>query len=151
MILRAVVQRVSQANVTVLGEVVGAIEAGMLLLLGVTEDDTQADVIYLAGKIASLRIFNDEAGKMNLSLEEIDGEILVVSQFTLYGDCRKGRRPSFVAAANPAKANELYLSFIAELKGLGVRVATGQFQKEMEVSLVNQGPVTLILESRKAF
>ncbi|VAX40140.1 D-aminoacyl-tRNA deacylase [hydrothermal vent metagenome] len=149
--MRAVVQRVSHASVTVAKEVVATIETGILLLLGVTEDDTQEDIIYLAGKIAGLRIFNDENEKMNLSVREVQGEILVVSQFTLYGDCRKGRRPSFIAAANPTKAKELYLSFVAELRGEGIPVKTGQFQKEMEVSLVNQGPVTLILESRKAF
>lgn len=149
--MRAVVQRVSKASVTVADKIVGAIDAGILLLLGVADDDTQKDVIYLAEKVAGLRIFNDADEKMNLSLKEVSGQILVVSQFTLYGDCRKGRRPSFVTAAKPEKANELYQSFVAELRGQGFVVETGQFQKEMEVSLVNQGPVTLLLESRKAF
>ncbi len=149
--LRAVVQRVSKASVTVADKIVGAIDAGILLLLGVADDDTQKDVIYLAEKVIGLRIFNDADKKMNLSLKEVSGSILVVSQFTLYGDCRKGRRPSFVKAAKPEKANELYQSFVAELRGQGFVVETGQFQKEMEVLLVNQGPVTLLLESRKAF
>ena len=149
--MRAVVQRVSRASVTVEKEVTGAIERGFLVLLGVSEDDTQDDVIYLAGKIAGLRVFEDDAGKMNRSLDEVGGKILVVSQFTLLGDCRKGRRPSFIKAAAPEKAEELYRSFVAEIRGQGIEVQTGRFQKHMDVELINDGPVTLLLDSRKQF
>ncbi len=149
--MRAVVQRVSQASVTVAGEVVGKIETGFLILLGVAADDSQQDVIWLAGKIAGLRVFEDDNDKMNLDLKEADGAALVVSQFPLLGDCRKGRRPSFVAAARPELANQLYQSFVAELRGLGVHVETGTFQAQMDVALVNDGPVTLMLDSRKSF
>ncbi len=151
MILRAVVQRVSRAQVTVNGEITGAIDRGFLVLLGVADDDSQDDVIYLAAKIAGLRIFEDEAGKMNLSLSEIGGGMLVVSQFTLLGDCRKGRRPSFVKAARPELAELLYRSFVAEISGLGIEVATGRFQEHMDVELINDGPVTLLVDSRKEF
>ena len=149
--MRAVVQRVSRASVTVDGEVVGEIARGFLVLLGVTEDDTQDDVIYLANKVAGLRVFEDDAGKMNLALNDIGGALLVVSQFTLLGDCRKGRRPSFVRAAEPAIADALYGSFVAELRGQGFVVETGRFQQHMDVELVNDGPVTLLLDSRKEF
>ena len=149
--MRAVVQRVSRASVTVEKEVTGAIERGFLVLLGVSEDDTQDDVIYLAGKIAGLRVFEDDAGKMNRSLDEVGGKILVVSQFTLLGDCRKGRRPSFIKAAAPELAEELYRSFVAEIRGQGIEVQTGRFQKHMDVELINDGPVTLLLDSRKQF
>ena len=149
--MRAVVQRVSRASVTVEKEVTGAIQRGFLVLLGIGEDDTQDDVIYLAGKIAGLRIFEDEAGKMNRSLEDVGGKMLVVSQFTLLGDCRKGRRPSFIKAAAPEKAEELYRSFVAEVRGQGIEVQTGRFQKHMDVELINDGPVTLLLDSRKQF
>lgn len=149
--MRAVVQRVSSASVTVAGEVAGSIGPGLLVLLGVREDDTQADVIYTAGKVVGLRIFEDDAGKMNRSLAEAGGEMLVVSQFTLYGDCRQGRRPSFITAARPEQANALYESFCAEVRGQGIEVATGRFQQHMEVSLVNDGPVTLLVDSRKEF
>ena len=149
--MRAVVQRVSEASVTVDGDVVGKIEAGFLILLGVANDDTQQDVIWLAGKVAGLRVFEDADDKMNLDLREVGGAALVVSQFTLLGDCRKGRRPSFVAAARPDMANRLYQSFVAELRGLGIRVETGTFQAQMDVALVNDGPVTLLLDSRRAF
>ena len=149
--MRAVVQRVTSASVTVAGEVVGRIGPGLLVLLGVREDDTQDDVIYVAGKLIGLRIFEDDAGKMNRSLAEAAGAMLVVSQFTLYGDCRKGRRPSFIEAARPEQANALYESFCAEVRGQGIHVETGRFQQHMEVALVNDGPVTLLIDSRKEF
>lgn len=147
--MRAVVQRVSRASVTVQNDVVGRIHRGFLILLGVAEQDTQNDVIWLAAKVAGLRVFEDADGKMNLSLSDVNGSALVVSQFTLMGDCRKGRRPSFVAAARPEKADSLYQSFVAELRGHGVPTETGTFQAHMDVELVNDGPVTLLLESRK--
>ena len=149
--MRGVIQRVSRADVTVNGEVVGEIGRGFLVLLGVADDDTQDDVIYLANKVAGLRVFEDSAGKMNRDLKEIGGELLVVSQFTLMGDCRKGRRPSFIAAARPDKADALYESFVAELRGQGFRVETGRFRQQMDVELVNHGPVTLLLDSRREF
>ncbi len=149
--MRAVVQRVSSASVVVEDEVVGRIDHGFLVLLGVSQSDTQDDVIFLAGKIAGLRVFEDDDGKMNRSLTDVEGKMLVVSQFTLYGDCRKGRRPSFVAAAPPERADELYRSFVAEVRGQGVEVETGRFQAHMDVSLVNDGPVTLLRDSSKAF
>lgn len=149
--MRAVVQRVSRASVTVDDQIVGAINLGFLILLGVAEDDSQDDVIRLAGKIAGLRVFEDDAEKMNLDLTQVSGQALVVSQFTLMGDCRRGRRPSFVAAARPEKAESLYTSFVAELRGLGISVETGRFQAHMDVELVNDGPVTLLLDSRREF
>ncbi|MGD9854266.1 MAG: D-aminoacyl-tRNA deacylase [Planctomycetaceae bacterium] len=149
--MRAVVQRVSSASVTVDGEVVGRIGQGMCVLLGVAADDTDADVAYLANKIVGLRIFHDDEGKMNRSLAEIGGAMLVVSQFTLYGDCRKGRRPSFIAAAGPERADELYQAFVAAVRGQGIPVETGRFQAMMDVALVNDGPVTLLVDSRKMF
>lgn len=148
--MRAVVQRVSRAKVTVAGEVTGEIGGGLLVLLGVATEDTQEDAVALAKKIAGLRIFNDAEGKMNLSLLDIGGRMLVVSQFTLWGDCAKGRRPSFIRAARPELADELYRSFIAEVEGHGVVVATGRFQQHMDVELVNDGPVTLVLDTRFA-
>jgi D-tyrosyl-tRNA(Tyr) deacylase len=147
--MRAVVQRVSRAKVTVEGEITGEIDRGFLVLLGVAEGDTQEDVIYMAQKCAGLRVFEDADGKMNLSLIDIGGKMLVVSQFTLLGDCRKGRRPSFIAAARPEIADALYRSFVAEVQGQGVTVATGRFQTHMDVELVNDGPVTLLIDSRK--
>lgn len=149
--MRAVVQRVSRASVTVEGEIVGAIGKGFVVLLGVTHDDSEADAAYLAEKILGLRIFEDDAGKMNLALGDVQGECLVVSQFTLYGDCRKGRRPSFVAAAGPEQAERLYESFVGCLREKGIGVATGRFRAHMDVELVNDGPVTLLLDSRKGF
>jgi len=145
--MRACIQRVREAKVTVENEVVGEIGAGMLVLLGVAAGDTEADARWLADKIAGLRIFEDEAVKMNLSLGETRGAMLVVSQFTLLGDCRKGRRPSFVDAASPELAEALYETFVAAVRAQGVQVATGRFRTQMLVSLVNDGPVTLIVES----
>ncbi len=149
--MRAVVQKVSRASVTTAGQVAGVIDRGFLVLLGVAEDDNQDDVIYLAQKIVGLRIFEDEQGKINRQLTEVGGSVLIVSQFTLLGDCRKGRRPSFVRAARPEKAEELYRSFVAEVRGQGISVETGRFQEHMQVELVNDGPVTLLLDSRKEF
>lgn len=149
--MRAVVQRVSRAKVTVAGEVTGEIGQGLVVLLGVSEDDTQDDASYLAEKIVSLRIFPDNEGKMNRSLVDVAGKMLIVSQFTLYGDCRKGRRPSFIKAARPEPADSLYRIFVVEVQGQGVATATGRFQTHMDVELVNDGPVTLLVDSRKEF
>ena len=146
--MRAVVQRVSECSVAVNDIVVGRITQGLMVLLGVDRDDVDADAEYLAGKIVHLRIFEDQQGKLNRSLLDIGGDLLVVSQFTLLGDCRKGRRPSFVNAAPPEKAENLYQHFANQVRNLGVAVQTGQFQAHMAVSLTNDGPVTLILESR---
>jgi len=145
--MKAVVQRVTSASVEVAGEVVGAIGPGILVLLGVEKGDRERDADWLAEKITALRIFEDEAGKMNRSLLEIGGELLAVSQFTLAGNCAKGRRPSFDSAAPPDEANRLYEYFVEAVRHLGVPVATGVFQAMMMVSLVNDGPVTFILES----
>jgi D-tyrosyl-tRNA(Tyr) deacylase len=149
--MRAVVQRVSQGAVSVDGNVIGRIGIGYVVLLGVATEDTQEDVIWLAGKVQGLRVFEDAAERMNLALKDVGGKVLVISQFTLLGDCRKGRRPSFVAAAPPEHANSLYQSFVAELRGHGLTVETGRFQADMQVSLTNDGPVTLLLDSRKEF
>ena len=149
--MRAVVQRVSRASVTVDGEITGKIGKGLLVLLGVSTDDEESDAIYLLDKIINLRIFEDAAGKMNLSLAETGGELLVVSQFTLYGDTRRGRRPSYIEAAAPEKANQLYEFFVAAARKQIGRVETGRFQAMMDVELVNDGPVTILLDSRKLF
>ena len=149
--MRAVIQRVSQAGVTVEGQTVGAIGAGFLVLLGVGREDGTGDADYLAEKIANLRIFEDDAGKMNRSLLEVGGAALVISQFTLYGDARRGRRPGFSDAAPPEEANRLYEYFCQRLAGYGIPVARGVFQATMSVSLVNEGPVTLLVDSKKAF
>jgi len=144
-----VVQRVKESRVEVKGRVVGSIGAGLLIFLGVGKEDTERDCQYLANKVVHLRIFPDKGDLMNLSLKETGGDALVVSQFTLWGDCRKGRRPSFTGAARPERANELYEHFIGLLQESGICVATGQFQAMMDVYLVNDGPVTLILDSSR--
>jgi D-tyrosyl-tRNA(Tyr) deacylase len=149
--MRAVLQRVSEARVRVNGEIVGEIGRGLLVLLGVGQGDSAADARFLVEKTAGLRIFEDTQGKMNLSVEETGGAVLVVSQFTLYGDCRQGRRPGFSAAAPPELADTLYQQFVDGLQKRGLPVATGTFQAEMAVELVNDGPVTLLLDSRKEF
>lgn len=146
--MRVVVQRSKAASVTVAGEVTGQINNGLVLLVGVTHDDTKDDAAYLADKIVNLRIFEDEAEKMNLSLLDVGGQILSISQFTLYGDCRKGRRPNFMEAARPDQAIQIYDAFNRFLEEKGVHVETGRFGEMMDVSLVNDGPVTLIVESK---
>jgi D-tyrosyl-tRNA(Tyr) deacylase len=149
--MRAVVQRVSRAQVTVLDDSVGAIDSGLLVLLGVARSDTEADASYLAEKIVGLRIFEDERGKMNRSVQDRRGAILVVSQFTLHADVRRGKRPSFDAAAPPEKARGMYEFFVEQLRKSGLRCATGRFQETMQVELVNEGPVTILLDSKKMF
>lgn len=149
--MRAVVQRVTRARVTVEGEITGAIERGLVVLLGVAHDDAKEDADYLAPKIASLRIFDDSEGRMNVSLKDIDGGLLVVSQFTLYGDVRRGLRPSWSDAAPPEVAEPLYDYFVNCSRRLITRVATGSFRKTMHVELINDGPVTILLDSRKLF
>ena len=149
--MRAVVQRVTRAHVTIDGEIVGQIGQGLVVLLGVAHDDTKEDADYLAPKIVSLRIFDDSEGKMNVALKDIDGGLLVVSQFTLYGDVRRGLRPSWSDAAPPEIAEPLYEHFVESSRQLVARVATGSFRKMMQVELVNDGPVTILLDSRKQF
>ncbi|MEA2114647.1 MAG: D-aminoacyl-tRNA deacylase [Thermodesulfobacteriota bacterium] len=149
--MRAVIQRVASARVTVDGRETGAIGPGLLVLLGVHSDDEQRDVSWLAEKIVNLRIFEDNEGKMNRSLLDTGGAMLIVSQFTLLGDCRKGRRPSWSSAAPPETANNLYLDFIAAVDNFGITTESGEFQAMMKVSLVNSGPVTLLLDSHKQF
>jgi D-tyrosyl-tRNA(Tyr) deacylase len=149
--MRAIVQRVKESRVEVKKSTIGAIDHGLLIFLGVGEDDEEKDCEYLSNKIANLRIFSDEKGFMNLSLLETGGAALVVSQFTLWGDCRKGRRPSFAHAAKPDKAKLLYEKFIEMLRGKGLEVSTGQFQEMMNVHIINDGPVTLMLDSEKNF
>ena len=149
--MRAVAQRVSRAKVTVNGWISGEIGHGLLVLLGVGHGDTEADASYLAEKIAGLRIFEDADGKMNLSVQDVGGSVLAVSQFTLYGDVRRGKRPSFDAAAPPEPARRLYEFFVERVQALGLRCETGRFQEMMQVELVNEGPVTILLDSGKAF
>jgi D-tyrosyl-tRNA(Tyr) deacylase len=149
--MRAVIQRVTRASVAVDGAIVGEISGGLLVLLGVAREDNREDADYLAEKIIALRIFDDELGKMNHSLAEAGGAILVVSQFTLYGDVRKGRRPSYDAAARPEQANQLYEYFVERVRAAGIRCETGKFQAMMKVELVNDGPVTILLDSEKKF
>jgi D-aminoacyl-tRNA deacylase len=149
--LKALLQRVSRASVIVEGEIVGSIRAGLVILLGVANGDTRRDVQYLAEKVVGLRIFNDAEGKFNLSVREVKGELLAVSQFTLLADSRKGRRPSFTDAAPPQLAEELFESFVAGLRSTGLKVETGRFQTHMWVEILNDGPVTILLDSREKF
>ncbi|ABQ46228.1 D-tyrosyl-tRNA(Tyr) deacylase [Thermotoga petrophila RKU-10] len=149
--MRAVVQRVSEAKVIVEEKTVGAIKRGLLVFVGVGKDDTEEDCEWLADKVSGLRIFEDEDGKMNLSVKDINGEVLVVSQFTLYGDCRRGKRPSFTEAAPPDKGKALYERFVELLREKGLKVETGKFRAHMHVHLVNDGPVTILLDSSKLF
>ncbi|MGF7185365.1 D-tyrosyl-tRNA(Tyr) deacylase [Desulfitispora alkaliphila] len=149
--MRAVVQRVKRAKVTVEGKTKGKIDAGFVVLLGVGQEDTEEDAKYLAEKIANLRVFSDDQGKMNMSLLDKGYSVLAISQFTLYGDCRKGRRPGFGDAMPPDEADRLYNKFVQLIENLGVTVATGQFQAEMDVELINHGPVTMLLDSKKNF
>lgn len=147
--MKAVVQRVTQSSVTIDNKEYSRIDRGLMVLLGVGDDDTKKDADFLAEKIVNLRIFEDENGKMNISLKDIKGQLLVVSQFTLHGDCRKGRRPSFIKAARPEKANALYDYFVEQTQRLGIETKTGVFQAMMDVSLINSGPVTLLLDTRE--
>ncbi|HOS68562.1 MAG TPA: D-aminoacyl-tRNA deacylase [Bacillota bacterium] len=147
--MRAVIQRVNSGSVAVDDKIVGSINKGFVVLLGVSEKDTEADVLYMVDKTVNMRIFEDDNEKMNLSLLDIKGELLVVSQFTLYGDCRKGRRPNFMSAARPEKAEELYNEFVRKCRELGVKTETGTFQAYMKVNIENDGPVTVIVDSEK--
>jgi D-tyrosyl-tRNA(Tyr) deacylase len=149
--MRAVLQRVTRASVTVEGQIVGEIGAGLVVLLGITHDDGARDVAYLVEKITALRIFEDELGQMNLSVRDTLGALLIVSQFTLYGDVRRGRRPSYSEAAPPDVAEQLYENFVTEARKSVAQVATGSFRRMMQVELVNDGPVTILLDSRKSF
>jgi D-tyrosyl-tRNA(Tyr) deacylase len=149
--MRSVIQRVKNASVSVDGKTVGEITAGLLVLLAVGQEDSAADMTWMVDKLVGLRIFEDEEGKMNRSVLEVGGEILMISQFTLYGDCRKGKRPSFISAAPPELAKHLFEQTVEETRKRGVKVETGVFQAEMEVSLINHGPVTIMLDSEKKF
>lgn len=149
--MRCVVQRVKEASVTVAGEMVGKIGPGFMVLIGVSTEDTEKDLRYMADKVPNLRVFEDAEDKMNLSLKDVGGAILAVSQFTLYGDARGGRRPSFIAAARPEEANALYEQMVAAWRAQGIQVATGRFRTHMEVQLINDGPVTILLDSTKTF
>lgn len=146
--MKAVIQRVQYASVAVEGNIIGKIENGFLILLGITHEDTEKDVLWLANKIKDLRVFEDENGKMNLSLEEVKGEVLIVSQFTLYGNCMKGRRPAFIDAARPELAIPLYEKFLETFQSFGIKTESGKFGADMKVELLNDGPVTLIIESK---
>lgn len=149
--MRAVVQRVSRASVKVDGETFGAVDVGLLVLLGIAQDDSETDAAYLAEKIAGLRIFEDGEGKMNRSVLDVGGSVLAVSQFTLFGDVRRGKRPSFDTAARPEKAVPLYERFVELVRATGLRCETGKFQAMMQVELINEGPVTILLDSKKLF
>ena len=144
-------QRVSRAQVVIDGEIAGQIGLGLLILLGVGHDDTEVDANYLAEKIAGVRVFEDDSGKMNRSVQDVGGSVLAVSQFTLYGDVRRGKRPSFDRASPPEKARQLYESFVARIRSTGLRCETGRFQERMKVELVNEGPVTILLDSARVF
>lgn len=149
--MRAVIQRVTEADVSVEGKITGAISKGYVALIGVEEEDEEQDASYMADKITGLRVFEDQEGKMNLSIKEVDGQVLAVSQFTLLGDARKGKRPSFIRAARPEKANRLYRFFVDQLKSQGIVVEEGIFQAEMNLRIHNDGPVTILLDSKKIF
>lgn len=149
--MRAVVQRVSKGKVKVNNQITGEVKEGLLIYLGIGNEDTVEDIEYMVEKITNLRIFEDENEKMNLSVLDVEGEILVVSQFTLMGDCRKGRRPSFIEAAKPAKAESLYEEFVSKCKAIGIKVGTGKFQTHMMVHSINDGPVTILIDSKKSF
>ena len=149
--MRAIVQRVSQASVSVDNKIVGSIGKGLLVFLGIGKEDDDGDLEYLVEKVLGLRIFQDEEDKMNLSLSDIEGELLVISQFTLYGDARKGRRPSFTASGHPSLAEEMYLKFVDKCIKKGIKTEKGVFGADMDVSLINQGPVTIMLDSKKIF
>ena len=149
--MRCVIQRVTEASVTVEGEVIGQIGRGFMVLIGVSAEDTDKDLKYMAEKVPNLRIFEDEQGKMNLSLKDVGGAILAVSQFTLYGDARGSRRPSFIQAARPEQANALYEQLVAAWRAQGLTVETGRFRAEMQVALINDGPVTILMDSTKEF
>ncbi len=147
--MRAVIQRVLEAKVKVKGETTGSIDTGLAVLIGIGKDDARPDADYLARKITGLRIFEDENSKMNLSLADVKGKLLAVSQFTLFADCKKGNRPSFINAASPEKAEKLYLYFIEKVREKGIKVETGRFRTMMQVSLINEGPVTIIIDTKK--
>ena len=149
--MRCVVQRVTEASVAVDGEVIGRCARGFMVLIGVHADDTERDLRYMAEKVPKLRVFEDDAGKMNLSLKDVGGGMLAISQFTLYGDARGGNRPSFIAAARPEKANPMYEQLVEAWRAQGIHVETGRFGADMKVSLVNDGPVTILMDSSKAF
>lgn len=149
--MRCVIQRVTEASVSVDGECLGQIDKGFMILIGVSVDDTEQDLRYMAEKVPNLRVFEDEQGKMNLSLKDVGGAILAISQFTLYGDARGGRRPSFITAARPEKANPYYEQLVSAWREQGIHVETGRFGADMKVALVNDGPVTILMDSTKAF
>ena len=149
--MRTVIQRVSRAQVSIEGKTKGSIHKGLVVFLGVSANDNKKDLQWLAEKIVHLRVFEDDTGKMNRSLTDIKGEMLIISQFTLYGDCRKGRRPGFSGAAPPIIAEPYYQEFVQEMRNKGIQVATGTFQADMQVELINDGPVTLLLDSEKKF